>query len=195
MAARSTPPWRSCTRAITTRCDLSARFERAGRFTAAAAPRPRGGDTLRSGSINRVTVAPAVLPCSRLGRAVVVRWTHFRTGRGPHPLDPTFINAYRHFDPGSSGTSSECDTKTSDFTELAVQLRRRGFKGYITKSALASHYGMRASCLEFSTEATMTPRANSDAILGITCWGGGRIWPEITFSKMTRQRPPGSPSS
>jgi hypothetical protein len=55
---------------------------------------------------------------------------------------------------------------------------------------------MKASCVAVSGEAIAALRANSDAILGITWWGGGRIWPEnyIFYSRPTKghlvHRPP-----
>lgn len=99
-------------------------------------------------------------------------------------LGLTFINGHRYFDKGSSGTSSECVDKTSGFAEFAEQLRRRGLKGYITESAFASHYGMKASCAAVGAEAIAALRANSDVLLGITWWGGGRVWPESYIFKI-----------
>jgi len=107
-----------------------------------------------------------------------------RGGGLKDPLGLTFINAHRYFDRGSSGTSNECDAKTSGFSEFAEQLRRRGLKGYITESAFASHYGMKASCVLVGSEAITALHRNSDAILGITWWGGGRIWPENYIFKI-----------
>ena len=107
-----------------------------------------------------------------------------RGGGLKDPLGLTFINAHRYFDRGSSGTSSECDTQTSGFAEFAEQLRRRGLKGYITESAFASHYGMKPSCAAVGAEALAALRANSDVLLGVTWWGGGRIWPESYIFKI-----------
>ncbi len=107
-----------------------------------------------------------------------------RGGGLKDPLGLTFINGHRYFDKGSSGTSSECVDKTSGFPEFAEQLRRRGLKGYITESAFASHYGMKASCAAVGAEAIAALRANSDVLLGITWWGGGRIWPESYIFKI-----------
>jgi len=107
-----------------------------------------------------------------------------RGGGLKDPFGLTFINAHRYFDRGSSGASNECDAKTSGFAEFAEQLRRRGLKGYITESAFASHYGMKASCAAVGAEAIAALRANSDVLLGITWWGGGRIWPESYIFKI-----------
>ncbi len=107
-----------------------------------------------------------------------------RGGGLKDPLGLTFINGHRYFDRGSSGTSKECEAKTSGFHEFADQLRRRGLKAYITESAFASHYGMKASCAAVGAEAIAALRANSDVLLGITWWGGGRIWPESYIFKI-----------
>ncbi len=107
-----------------------------------------------------------------------------RGGGLKDPRGLTFINGHRYFDKGSSGTSSECVDKTSGFAEFAEQLRRRGLKGYITESAFASHYGMKASCAAVGAEAIAALRANSDVLLGITWWGGGRVWPESYIFKI-----------
>ena len=107
-----------------------------------------------------------------------------RGGGLKDPLGLTFINGHRYFDKGSSGTSKECEAKTSGFVEFAEQLRRRGLKAYITESAFASHYGMKASCAAVGVEAIAALRANSDVLLGITWWGGGRIWPESYLFKI-----------
>lgn len=107
-----------------------------------------------------------------------------RGGGLKDPLGLTFINGHRYFDRGSSGTSKECEAKTSGFVEFAEQLRRRGLKAYITESAFASHYGMKASCAAVGVEAIAALRANSDVLLGITWWGGGRIWPESYIFKI-----------
>jgi len=117
-------------------------------------------------------------PCESAGCAID------RGGGLKDPLGLTFINAHRYFDRGSSGTSNECDAKTSGFAEFAEQLRRRGLRGYITESAFASHYGMKASCAAVGAEAIAALHANSDVLLGITWWGGGRIWPESYIFKI-----------
>jgi len=100
------------------------------------------------------------------------------------PLNRTLLNGHRYFDKGSSGTSKECEAKTSGFVEFADQLRRRGLKAYITESAFASHYGMKISCTAVGVEAIAALRANSDVLLGVTWWGGGRIWPESYLFKI-----------
>ncbi len=101
-----------------------------------------------------------------------------RGGGLKDPLGLTFINGHRYFDRGSSGTNKECEAKTSGFVEFAAQLRQRGLKAYITESAFGSHYGVKASCAVVGAEAITALRKNSDVLLGITWWGGGRIWPE-----------------
>ncbi len=107
-----------------------------------------------------------------------------RGGGLKDPLGLTFINGHRYFDRGSSGTNNECADKASGFVEFAEQLRRRGLKAYITESAFASHYGMKPSCAAVGAEAIAALRANSDVLLGITWWGGGRIWPESYIFKI-----------
>ncbi|WP_159511461.1 cellulase family glycosylhydrolase [Sphingomonas sp. T1] len=107
-----------------------------------------------------------------------------RGGGLKDPLGLTFINGHRYFDKGSSGTNKECATSVSGFAEFAQQLRQRGLKGYITESAFASHYGMKASCVAVGAEAIAALRANSDVLLGITWWGGGRVWPESYIFKI-----------
>jgi len=108
-----------------------------------------------------------------------------RDTSGPlDPLNRTYLNGHRYFDKGSSGTSKDCDVKTSGFVEFAEQLRQRGLKAYITESAFASHYGMKASCAAVGVEAIAALRAKSDVLLGITWWGGGRIWPESYLFKI-----------
>jgi len=107
-----------------------------------------------------------------------------RGGGLKDPLGLTFINGHRYFDKGSSGTSKDCTTKVSGFATFADHLRARGLKGYITESALGSHYGVKASCAAVAAEAIAALRANSDVLLGITWWGGGRIWPESYLFKI-----------
>ena len=102
-------------------------------------------------------------------------------GRDPGPLDPlglTYINGHRYFDSGSSGTSKACATEASGFAPFAAQLRKRGLKAYITESAFGSSYGVHPTCEAVAKEALAALRANSDVLLGITWWDGGRIWPE-----------------
>jgi hypothetical protein len=101
--------------------------------------------------------------------------------RSPGPLDPigrTFINAHRYFDKGASGTSKICVDKASGFVSFAAALRKRGLKAYITESAYGSSYGVDPSCTTVGQEAVEALKANSDVLLGVTWWGGGRIWPE-----------------
>lgn len=108
-----------------------------------------------------------------------------RDTSGPlDPLNRKYLNGHRYFDKGSSGTSKDCDVKTSGFVEFAEQLRRRGLKAYITESAFASHYGIKPSCAAVGTEALAALRANSDVLLGVTWWGGGRVWPESYIFKI-----------
>jgi len=107
-----------------------------------------------------------------------------RGGGLKDPLGLTFINGHRYFDKGSSGTNKDCATTISGFATFADHLRRRGLKGYITESAFGSHYGVKASCAAVGAEAIAALRANSDVLLGITWWGGGRVWPESYFFKI-----------
>lgn len=100
------------------------------------------------------------------------------------PLGLTYINAHRYFDKGASGTKAVCDTEVSGFTTFAEQLRKRGLKAYITESAFGSSYGIDPSCKAVAKEAIAAIRANSDVILGVTWWGGGRIWPERYMFKI-----------
>jgi hypothetical protein len=107
--------------------------------------------------------------------------------RSPGPLDPldrTFINAHRYFDQGSSGTSKVCDTQSSGWIGFAAALRKRGLKAYITESAFGSSYGVDPSCVAAGAEAVAALKANSDVLLGVTWWGGGRIWPESYHFKI-----------
>ncbi len=96
-----------------------------------------------------------------------------------NPLGLTFINRHRYLNTGLSGTSKDCNTATSRFVKFADQLRRRGLTAYITESALGSHYDVKASSNAVGVEAIAALYANNDALLGITWWGGGRIWPKI----------------
>jgi len=107
-----------------------------------------------------------------------------RGGGLKDPLGLTFINGHRYFDKGSSGTNKDCATTISGFATFADHLRRRGLKAYITESAFGSHYGVKASCVAVGAEAIAALRANSDVLLGITWWGGGRIWPESYLFKV-----------
>jgi len=107
-----------------------------------------------------------------------------RGGGLKDPLGLTRINAHRYFDRGSSGTSKECDAKTSGFVEFAEQLRRRNLQAYITESAFGSSYGVHSTCKAVGQEAIEALRANADVLKGATWWGGGRIWPESYIYKM-----------
>lgn len=117
-------------------------------------------------------------PCASAGCAID------RGGGLKDPLGLTFINGHRYFDRGSSGTNKSCDTTISGFANFASNLRKRGLKGYITESAFGSHYGVPTSCVAVGAEAIAALRANSDVLLGITWWGGGRVWPERYFFKI-----------
>jgi len=117
-------------------------------------------------------------PCASAGCAID------RGGGLKDPLGLTFINGHRYFDRGSSGTNKSCDTAVSGFATFASNLRKRGLKGYITESAFGSHYGVNASCAAVGAEAIAALRANSDVLLGITWWGGGRVWPESYLFKI-----------
>lgn len=100
------------------------------------------------------------------------------------PLGLTYINAHRYFDKGSSGGSKACDTEVSGFATFAERLRKRGLKAYITESAFGSSNAIHPSCEAVAKEAIAALRANSDVILGVTWWGGGRIWPESYLFKI-----------
>ncbi|MBB5709339.1 cellulase family glycosylhydrolase [Sphingomonas xinjiangensis] len=100
------------------------------------------------------------------------------------PLDPlnlTYINAHRYWDKGSSGTNGTCDLTwgpTSGIDSFAAQLRKRNLKGVITEAAFGSSYGTHATCAEMGKDAIADIKANGDVLLGVTWWGGGRMWPE-----------------
>ncbi|WP_246352585.1 cellulase family glycosylhydrolase [Sphingomonas xinjiangensis] len=110
--------------------------------------------------------------------------------RDPGVLDPqkrTFINAHRYWDKGSSGTNKACDLTwghTSGFDGFASQLRKRGLKAYITEAAFGSSSGVDQTCSDIGKDAIADIKANADVILGITWWGGGRIWPESYLFKI-----------
>lgn len=107
--------------------------------------------------------------------------------RTPGELDPlgrTYMNGHRYFDRGSSGTSASCKGRggrvrdESGFGRFARQLRERGLKGYVTEVAFGSYRGVPDSCQAVGADAIADMHANADVLLGITWWGGGRIWPE-----------------
>jgi hypothetical protein len=120
-------------------------------------------------------------------------------GGGLHdPLGLTIINAHRYFDKDASGTSKVCKDVTSGLVEFADQLRRRNLKAYITEAAFGSSYGVDPSCKAVGAETIAALKANSDVLLGVTWWGGGRIWPEkylfkIDAAKATRYTVPLNP--
>lgn len=111
-----------------------------------------------------------------------------RGGGLQDPLKLTYINAHRYFDKDRSGTSGVCSTEVSGFATFAEQLRKRNLKAYITESAFGSSYGIHPSCEAVAKEAIEALRANSDVIMGITWWGGGRIWPEHYMFKVEPQK-------
>ncbi|MBB5709338.1 cellulase family glycosylhydrolase [Sphingomonas xinjiangensis] len=106
------------------------------------------------------------------------------------PLDPinrTYINGHRYWDKGSSGTSMSCDITwgpTSGFDGFAAQLRKRGLKAYITEAAFGASHGVKGNCKGIGADAIAQIKANSDVLLGVTWWGGGRIWPESYLFKV-----------
>ena len=104
------------------------------------------------------------------------------------PLGRTYISAHRYFDTGSAGASKVCTATSSGWSEFAASLRKRGLKAYITESAFGSSYGVHSSCAAVANEAITTLKANSDVLLGITWWGGGRIWPETYIFKIEPQK-------
>ncbi|MBB5712963.1 hypothetical protein [Sphingomonas xinjiangensis] len=67
---------------------------------------------------------------------------------------------------------------------FAAQLRKRGLKGYVTEAAFGSSYGVDTTCTGIGQNAIADVKANSDVLLGITWWGGGRIWPESYHFKI-----------
>ncbi|WP_164549825.1 cellulase family glycosylhydrolase [Altericroceibacterium xinjiangense] len=107
-----------------------------------------------------------------------------RGGGLKDPLGRTFINGHRYFNRGSSGTSEVCSAQESGFATFAEQLRERGLKAYITESAFGSSYGIHPTCKAVGQEAIAAIKANSDVLLGVTWWGGGRIWPESYIFKI-----------
>jgi hypothetical protein len=107
-----------------------------------------------------------------------------RSGGLRDPLKRTYINGHRYFDNGASGTSKACKDTVSGWVEFAAQLRKRGLKAYITEVAFGSSYGVHPTCEAVSKEAVAALRANSDVLLGVTWWGGGRIWPESYIFKI-----------
>ncbi len=107
-----------------------------------------------------------------------------RDGGLKDPLNLTYINAHRYFDNGASGTSKKCTDKVSGLVQFAAQLRQRGLKAYITEIAFGSSYGVDPSCEAVGTEAIQAIKDNSDVILGVTWWGGGRYWPESYIFKI-----------
>lgn len=100
------------------------------------------------------------------------------------PIDRTFLNGHSYFDADGSGTDGSCVNKKgiarteSGFNVFAANLRKRGWKGYITESAFGSHNGIPQTCLAVGADAISDVHANRDTLLGITWWGGGRLWPE-----------------
>lgn len=100
------------------------------------------------------------------------------------PLDRTYINAHRYFDSDASGTSKICKDKSSGLASFAAALRKRSLKGYITESAFGSSYGIDPSCTTVGTEVVAALKTNSDVLLGVTWWGGGRVWPETYHFKI-----------
>ncbi|MBB4859616.1 hypothetical protein HNO88_002945 [Novosphingobium chloroacetimidivorans] len=107
-----------------------------------------------------------------------------RIGGLKDPLNLTFINAHRYFDYGSSGTRKDCRAVTSKWVQFAAQLRKRGLKAYITEAAFGSSSSVHTTCVAVGKEAIAALKANSDVLLGITWWGGGRIWPESYIFKI-----------
>lgn len=113
--------------------------------------------------------------------------------RTPGPLDPidrTFLNGHRYFDSDNSGTKRDCtndkgEPRTdSGFDRFARQLRRRGLRGYITESAFGSYAAIPTGCMAVGADAVAQLRANSDVLLGVTWWGGGRMWPDRYLFKI-----------
>jgi hypothetical protein len=107
--------------------------------------------------------------------------------RSPGAIDPigrTFINAHRYFDKDSSGTDKVCAPYSSGWGAFAEALRKRGLRAYITEAAFGSSSGVDPSCVTVGAEAIATVKANSDVLLGVTWWGGGRLWPDHYIFKI-----------
>lgn len=121
---------------------------------------------------------PAGRPCSSAACALD------RTPGAIDPLGLTFLNGHRYFDADGSGTKAECLTDKgkprteSGFDKFAARLRKRGMKGYITEAAFGGIVGIPASCAAVGADAVADLRANGDVLLGVTWWGGGRLWPD-----------------
>lgn len=107
--------------------------------------------------------------------------------RTPGPLDPlarTFLNGHRYFDDDGSGTKAAClkpdrsPRTESGFDGFAARLRARRLKGYITETAFGGNAGIPESCRAVGADAIADLRANGDVLLGVTWWGGGRMWPD-----------------
>ncbi|WP_246352586.1 cellulase family glycosylhydrolase [Sphingomonas xinjiangensis] len=125
---------------------------------------------------------PASTACESAGCAID------RDKSGPiDPLNRTYINAHRYWDKGSSGTNRVCETTwgaSSGLDGFAAQLRKRGLKGYVTEAAFGSSYSVDKTCVGIGKDAIADIKANSDVLLGITWWGGGRVWPESYHFKI-----------
>lgn len=113
--------------------------------------------------------------------------------RAPGPLDPlnlTYIVGHKYFDWNSSGTSASCKRSdgtiptSSNFDTFAAQVRKRGWKAYITEAAFGSYKGIPSTCAAVGADAIADMKANADVLRGVTWWGGGRIWPESYIYKM-----------
>lgn len=111
-----------------------------------------------------------------------------RDKSGPlDPLNRTYINAHRYWDKGSSGTNKVCDTTWGAYSGLddfAAQLRKRGLKAYVTEAAFGSSYSVDPTCVGIGKDAIADVKASGDVLLGITWWGGGRVWPESYHFKI-----------
>lgn len=121
---------------------------------------------------------PSAKPCESAACAL---------DRTPGKLDPigrTFLNGHRYFDADGSGTAKACKTRDgkprteSGFGGFATQLRKRGLQGYITESAFGRYRQVPQSCVAVGADAVADLQANSDVLLGVTWWGGGRMWPD-----------------
>jgi hypothetical protein len=107
--------------------------------------------------------------------------------RTPGNLDPirlTFLNGHRYFDDDGSGTKATCLKRDgtprteSGFDAFAAKLRAHGLKGYITETAFGSYTTIPESCQTVGADAVADLHANNDVLLGVTWWGGGRLWPD-----------------
>ncbi|KAJ3553211.1 hypothetical protein NPX13_g10937 [Xylaria arbuscula] len=84
--------------------------------------------------------------------------------------DNLFLDIHKYLDDDNSGTHAECSTDNVDsFTILALYLRSKGRKGFISETGASSD----ASCLSAFCDQNSFINANSDAFTGLVAWGAG----------------------